>query len=699
MQSAALAAVAAGPLHRALAQDAPGDRSIRQYLAARAAEIEREFLPGVKTAADFERLRPSLCADFFDMLGLKPMPERTPLQATVTGKVEQAGYTLEKLHFQSLPGLYVTANLYLPRPAQERYPTILYQVGHYNGHRRDGNKVAPDCLQQGTWFATHGYVALMIDTIELSEIAGLHRGLLAEKRWWHSMGYTPAGVETWNAIRALDYLVTCPEVDAARIGCTGNSGGGTMTAYLSALDDRIQVAAPSCFLTNWKSLLETIGPQDAEQNLPPWLADGLDQPGFVLAFAPKPMLMLSAIRDFFTIAGVRETFREGKRIYGLLSADEKLQMVEADDGHGYTLPRRLAAYRWMNRWLKGVDAPIVEPEMEIESEADLRCTEAGQITLALGGETIFSLNRAEAQRVKPPRAALTTPDELQRLQQEIRTQAVRLTAFARPANKPTVNKFGQIARDGYHIEKLRLASEPGITIPALLFVPDGVSGKRRALLYAHENGKATEAKAGAEIEALVRSGLMVLAIDLRGLGETHEEADRLWDEFGTFNSAMTALLSGKTLVGLRAQDVISAVDMLTARNDVELESLTAYGNGAAAVVVLHAAALDERIKRVTLEEMLVSYEAVSTWKIHHQIFADIVPGALAAYDLPDLAASFAPRKLTIINAVNPRRNPMALREVRQQYQVAQQAFAVAGAAQSLIIAERKPGQKLAAWLP
>ena len=374
MQSAALAAVAAGPLHRALAQDAPGDRSIRQYLAARAAEIEREFLPGVKTAADFERLRPSLCADFFDMLGLKPMPERTPLQATVTGKVEQAGYTLEKLHFQSLPGLYVTANLYLPRPAQERYPTILYQVGHYNGHRRDGNKVAPDCLQQGTWFATHGYVALMIDTIELSEIAGLHRGLLAEKRWWwHSMGYTPAGVETWNAIRALDYLVTCPEVDAARIGCTGNSGGGTMTAYLSALDDRIQVAAPSCFLTNWKSLLETISPQDAEQNLPPWLADGLDQPGFVLAFAPKPMLMLSAIRDFFTIAGVRETFREGKRIYGLLGADEKLQMVEADDGHGYTLPRRLAAYRWMNRWLKGVAAPIVEPEMEIESEADLRC--------------------------------------------------------------------------------------------------------------------------------------------------------------------------------------------------------------------------------------------------------------------------------------------------------------------------------------
>jgi dienelactone hydrolase len=411
------------------------------------------------------------------------------------------------------------------------------------------------------------------------------------------------------------------------------------------------------------------------------------------------MLMLSAIRDFFPIAGARQTFLEAKRIYGLLGAEDKLQMVEADDGHGYTLPRRLAAYRWMNRWLKDVDAPIDEPEIEIESEADLRCTEAGQVTIALSGETIFSLNRAEAERVKPQRRAVNSSDDLRRLQQEIRTQSQRLTAYAKPSSKPTVRGFGTIARNGYSIEKLVITNEPRITVPALLFVPNSTASKRRAVLYVHNNGKAAEAKADAEIESLARSGMLVLAIDLRGLGETREEVDRIWNPFGTFDSAMTALLSGKTLVGLRVQDVVSAVDVLAARSDVELESLTAYGNGAAAVVVLHAAALDERIKCVTLEEMLVSYDTVSTWKIHQQIFSDIVPGALAAYDLPDLVASFAPRKLTLINAVNPRRKPMDMREVKAQYQGAQTAFAVAGVSSSLIIAERKPGQSLTKWLP
>jgi hypothetical protein len=149
---------------------------------------------------------------------------------------------------------------------------------------------------------------------------------------------------------------------------------------------------------------------------------------------------------------------------------------------------------------------------------------------------------------------------------------------------------------------------------------------------------------------------------------------------------------------LRAQDVVSAIDVLVARNEVEWESLSAYGKGVAAVVMLHAAALDERIKHVTLEEMLASYEAISRWKIHHQVFSDIVPGALAAYDLPDLMATIAPRKLTLLNTVHPRRKPMDTREVKAQYQVAQKAFAVAGAASSLVIAERKPGQPLTKWL-
>lgn len=667
---------------------------------------EREQrIASLKTREDITARQRYIRERFLKAIG--GLPERTPLNPRVTGVLKRDGYRIEKVIFESLPKFYVTANLYVPETGRAPYPAILMPLGH-----EDGGKAHEAWQRLAITFAKNGFVMLLFEPVGQGERVQLYDPDLGESKVIRStdehtlvgtqcllLGHSFARHTIWDAMRALDYLVSRPEVDTTRIGCTGNSGGGTMTAYLATLEDRIKVAAPSCYLTNWRNLLETIGPQDAEQNLPPWLADGLDQPDFVLAFAPKPMLMLSAIRDFFPIAGARQTFREGKRIYGLLGAEDKFQMVEADDGHGYTLPRRLAAYRWMNRWLKSVDAPIAEPEIEIESEADLYCTDAGQVTIALGGETVWSLNRAEAERVKPKRNAINSSEDLQRLQQEIRTNAQRLTAYTKPSGKPTVRNSGTIARNGYTIEKLVIENEPNIIVPALLFVPDPTASKRRAVLYVHSNGKAAEAKADAEIEALVRGGMIVLAIDLRGLGETREEADRLWNLFGTFDSAMTALLLGKTLVGLRAQDVVCAIDVLAARNDVELESLTAYGKGAAGVAVLHAAALDERIKRVTLEEMLVSYDAVSTWKIHHQIFSDIVPGALAAYDLPELAATLAPRKLTLINAVNPRRKLMNVREVKAQYQAAQKAFAVAGATQSLVIAERKPGQALTKWLP
>ncbi|MCX6585762.1 MAG: prolyl oligopeptidase family serine peptidase [Acidobacteria bacterium] len=147
-----------------------------------------------------------------------------------------------------------------------------------------------------------------------------------------------------DGIRALDYLLSRPEVDPHRVGVTGNSGGGMMTAYLAAVDDRLKVAAPSCYITSSKSLMTQLGPQDAERNLFPWLSAGFDFPDLIYAFGLKPDLVLSAIRDFFPIGGARSTVAEAKRVYDQFGQGNKLSMVDADDGHGYTKPRRLAAY-------------------------------------------------------------------------------------------------------------------------------------------------------------------------------------------------------------------------------------------------------------------------------------------------------------------------------------------------------------------
>jgi cephalosporin-C deacetylase-like acetyl esterase len=634
------------------------------------------------------------------------LPDRTPLNPKVTGTLKRDGYRIEKIIFESQPSFYVTANLYLPETGRGPYPGILMPLGH-----ESGGKAHEAWQRLAITFAKNGFAILLYEPIGQGERVQLYDSDLGESKVRQSTSeHTLAGTQClllghsfarhviWDGMRALDYLTSRTEVDSSRIGCTGNSGGGTLTAYLSALDDRIKVAAPSCYLTNWKSLIETIGPQDAEQNLPYFISDGLDQADFVIASAPKPYLILSAARDFFPIAGTRQTFSEVKRLYGVMGADEKLNMISADDEHGYTRPRRLAAYRWMNRWLKGADIPIDEPEVEIESEDDLRCAEKGQVALSLGGETIFSINLADARRVKPKRAAINTPEDLHRFQTEIRAQVQRLTAFEKPAGRPNTRSFGEIARDGYRIEKLLIVGDRGIAIPALLFKPDGDGPRRRVILYVHENGKAAEAHVGGEIEYLVRGGAVVLAIDLRGRGETQEEAARIWDIFGHFESAMTALLEGKTLVGLRAQDVVQAVDALAARGDVEIDSLSAFGKGDAAVVLLHAAALDDRIKNVTLEEMLASYESVVEWKVHDRVFESIIPAALANYDLPDLAASLAPRRLQIINAANPRGQRMQTQLVKRVYEAAQKAFAVAGASQSFSIAERKPGKRPTAFV-
>ncbi|MGH9632758.1 MAG: alpha/beta hydrolase family protein, partial [Bryobacteraceae bacterium] len=475
-----------------------GEYELRRALALL---DEREARVASWTAADAKDRRGYLRERMTRALG--GFPERTPLNARITGTIDHEDYRIEKIVFESQPRFYVTANLYLPKRGDGPFPAILFPLGH-----EEGAKAHATWQQILVTFARKGYVCLAWDTIGQGERVQLYdEDFRASKVVRSTTEHTIVGTQTlltgeslarytvWDGIRALDYLVSRPEVDPKRIGCTGNSGGGTHTAYLAALDDRIQVAAPSCYITSWRRLLETIGPQDAEQCIPPWLGDGLDHADFIHAFAPKPYLILSAIRDFFSITGARETFAEAKRVYKLHGAPENIAMTEADDGHGYSKPRRLAAYRWFDRWLKGSDEETDEQPVSPHREEDLYATKTGQVQTSLGGETVFSLNRTRARGFRRS----TPSDELVR----------RLIGYERGAGSPPVKPFGTLQREGYCIEKLVYVSEPGIEVPALLFMPEGESAKRAAVVYTDGRGKAA---AIADIESLVRQGLIVLSI-------------------------------------------------------------------------------------------------------------------------------------------------------------------------------------------
>ena len=323
-------------------------------------------------------------------------PERTPLNARVVGVLERTAYRIEKVIFESQPHFYVTANLYLPTTGHPPYPAILYPLGHERG-----GKANPTWQQMLGSLATKGFVALAWDPIGQGERLQIFDEDLRESKVGNSTTeHTVVGTQCmlvgdhlarytiWDGMRALDYLLSRKEVDPARIGLTGNSGGGTHTAYIAALDDRIQVAAPSCYITSWHLMLDTIGPQDAEQTFPRWLQEGLDYPDYLYAFAPKPYILLSAIRDFFPIAGARETFAEAEKVYSAIGAREKLGIFEADDGHGYNKTRRLAAYDWFGRWLKGARDTDPEPQIEMATPEELRSLLRARFLLRLGAREI-----------------------------------------------------------------------------------------------------------------------------------------------------------------------------------------------------------------------------------------------------------------------------------------------------------------------
>lgn len=691
--------------------DLPDFEHIKNMLPDYLNKIGLEFLDErqravsqISTAAQVAGRRAYVRERMLSSLG--GLPDRSPLNARVVGGFEREGYRVEKVIFESQPGFYVTGNLYVPTTGQPPYPGVLLPLGH-----ETGGKSNADWQHVLVSLARRGFVAFTWDPLGQGErsqfyAADFETSELGETAYTteHTMigaqcllaGDNLARYTIWDGMRALDYLVSRPEVDPNRIACTGNSGGGTHTAYLSVLDDRIKVAAPSCYITSWRRLLESIGPQDAEQCLPPFLKDGLDHADFIYAFAPKPYLMLSAIRDFFSISGARESFQDASRIYALMGSPDKLQRSESDNTHGYRLPRRLAAYNWLSLWLKGREDRTPEQEVQPEPDSELNVTESGQVSTSLGGETVFSLNLKRVEKNKAEREAAT------RNRAEIEREVRQLTAFEQRSRELVVKPFGKVQAKGYTLEKMIYESAPGIIVPALLFVPDHGESPRASVVYVNDKGKSAGWGPDGDVERLVNRGFIVLAIDPRGWGETRamqspDEDTETYRLFGDYPNAMRAFLIGQTLVGMRAEDIFCGVDLLAARPEVNKQRIYGYGVGAGALTLLHEAVLDGRIRGAAFDHMLVSYHSVVTHRVHRDIYEGVVPGVLKAYDLPDLVAALAPRPVWLVDAVDPLGKPVPLEETRKQYSSSIEAFKVARAETALHILTEKPEQHAQAF--
>jgi cephalosporin-C deacetylase-like acetyl esterase len=357
------------------ADTAKADEMIHRYLVAETKKLSEKFMDGAKTKAEWEAKRPRLKQEFLDMLGLWPLPEKTDLKATVTGTLDRGGVVIEKLHYQSRPGLYVTGNLYRPKANDKKLPAILYVCGH-SGRGRDGNKTA--FQDHGLWFASNGYVCLTVDTLQLGEVAGIHHGTYREGRWWwHSRGYTPAGVECWNGVRGIDYLLSRPDVDPDRIGVTGISGGGATTVWVAAADDRVKVAVPVSGMSDLESYVSNKvinGHCDCMffVNTYQW-----EWTTALALHAPKPLLFANSDNDtIFPMDGNRRIMARLRQCYGMLGEADNVDEYVSKGGHEDRPDLRVAAFRFMNKHLKGESgevkpaglAPVVGKELRVFPE-------------------------------------------------------------------------------------------------------------------------------------------------------------------------------------------------------------------------------------------------------------------------------------------------------------------------------------------
>ncbi|MBN9120359.1 MAG: acetylxylan esterase, partial [Planctomycetes bacterium] len=631
-----------------------------KHFTARRAEVEK-----LKTPADVAARQKALREKFVEALG--GFPEKAPLNAKTVGTLKRDGYTIEKVIYESRPDHHVTANLYLP-DGKGPFPGVLMPLGHSQ------NGKAADYMQRGAiLLAKNGIAALVYDPIGQGERSQLLdklgnpaiKGSTSE----HTMvgvgallvGRSTASYRVWDGIRSLDYLSSRPEIDAKKLGCSGCSGGGTLTSYLMALDDRILAAAPSCYLTSLERLFATIGPQDAEQNITGQVAFGLDHADYIFLRAPKPTLIVASTRDFFDIQGTWATFREAKRIYTLLGVPERVDMIKADAQHGYPKSHREAMARFMSRWLKGEDKVITEGDWPIEKDAALQCTRSGQVLDDLRGKSVFDLNAALATEFAKKRVGRPLkPDELRgAVQQLVLPDAVPVF---------TTTEMGTVEKDRFTIHKRLFHTGSGVPVPALVYEPKGEIPAAPLVVYVHDLGAA----ASTEPVAKLAGGRRTMAVDLPGYGETAPAVakDGKGPAFGVeVKESFLALHLNRPLLGQRTAGLLGVINTAPKEKGVDL-----IGVGSAGPVVLHAAMMSDRVRSVTIDGGLISWENVVRTPISHNQFANVVPGALKVYDLSDLAAALAPRPLTIRNPVDAAGKPLTKEAAEEAYRGVRAAY-------------------------
>jgi cephalosporin-C deacetylase-like acetyl esterase len=684
----------------------------RTQLEARATAIAK-----IQTRADAERRKETARRKIVELMGgpfLTP-PSRAGLaehRGAVAvkqfGILEESGFRIEKLAYESLPGFWVTANLYVPASGGGPFPAVLLTPGHE----------ATGKLSQysfGANFARSGIIALAIDPLGQGERLqyfdpAQKKSIIGGSTGEHGEANVPAmligeDIARYfinDGMRGIDYLIGRPDVDANRIGALGCSGGGTATAYLAAPDDRVKVAGVACYITSFQELLPSAtGVQEAEQSIPRFIEQGLDFADWVELFAPKPYAIISTTNDMFPFQGAHQTFEETKRFYSIYGAQDNIQWITGPGGHGNLGPISPAILGFFLHHLKGAPAGDASfTTMRPARPEDLLCTPTGQISTELGAETIASIVQVHARELLPVKRPLSSKAELQRLQSRLRQDIRALASVsARPGSgPPAVRIVSREPRDGYRMDVIAIPSViPSATpstvaeLPGLIAVPN--RGRRKPAMLIVDSQPVAKMLASSEVDRLAKEGNVVMAFEPTPAPPGTEGLKSPY--LGSFNLlSLRASLVGKTIPGIRIDDVIHAVDWLVSLADVDSSKLTVYGDGPMGPVVLHAAALDQRMQRIVLENSLAAYRMAVEQPLHRNMPEVLIPGVLRRYDLGDLLLALSPRAVTLVNPQDATGTALADDQFRKALDYVFQSEAMLGTPQRIRVVSRAAGERL-----
>ncbi|HZQ51227.1 MAG TPA: acetylxylan esterase [Bryobacteraceae bacterium] len=606
--------------------------------------------------------------------------EKTPLNVKPVGTVDRGAYRIEKLIFESQPQFYVPANLYIPNSGSRPFPAVISPLGHTpNGKAYRSYQIVFQNL------ARDGFVVLTWDPPGQGErlqypIPGTNRSRFGptgehDQFGWPALlvGSSTTQFETWDAVRALDYLLSRPEVDANRMGCCGHSGGGTQTMWLCALEPRIQAAVVVEGHTENVAGANYEPPgayADAEQNIIGGLKLGIDRGDLLLAFAPKPLLICYTHMDVGSTysphyeQGTREIFDELKSLYSIYDAAEKAGLSASNLPHDYDFFHRRATYDWFNRWLQNGKGNIAEAAFDEGPASDLNCTSTGQILTSIGGRTAYQVNADRLHGTEPrPRGSGLSKE---RLHSTLRT-LLSISPSPRASQARTLTTTN---RPDLAIEEFEFHSEPEVRVPGYLLKPPGAASKLPVVLVLSTSKNRIVDDLGL-LRSVIDQKIALCAIDSRASGSATprmpSEGPLFYGhgvELGYWTNCLTA---GQPLAGQRVWDALCCIDYLQSRSDIDSSRIGVLGVGPNGLDALFAAALEDRLRSVLLDRTLSDFASLVASEDYNLKLAFFVPRLLEHFDLPEVSAAIAPRPLWLLNPVDPKGTDLSLSQITERY--------------------------------